>query len=72
MQVEATFAELPAAPLQLRVSRSSPGRYALHDFAKNVYDVHAYDADGRELRLERPDAAGWNVPVHADSVTIKY
>ena len=47
MQVDATFAELPAAPLQLRMSRSSPGRYALHDFAKNVYDVHAYDSNGR-------------------------
>jgi predicted metalloprotease with PDZ domain len=72
MQVEATFTELGAAPLQLRISRSSPGRYAIHDFAKNVYDVHAYDAGGRELRLERPDPAGWNVPTHAGSVTIKY
>jgi predicted metalloprotease with PDZ domain len=72
MQVEATFAELGAAPLQLRVSRSSPGRYAIHDFARNVYDVHAYNTDGRELQLERPDATGWSVPAHADRVTLKY
>ena len=72
MQVEATFTELGAAPLQLRISRSSPGRYAIHDFAKNVYDVHAYGADGRELRLERADDAGWTVPAHAASVTVKY
>jgi predicted metalloprotease with PDZ domain len=72
MQVEATFTELDAAPLQLRISRSSPGRYAIHDFAKNVYDVHAYDNGGGELRLERPDPAGWNVPAHADTVTVKY
>lgn len=72
MQVDATFAELGAAPLQLRISRSSPGRYAIHDFAKNVYDVHAYGPDGRELRLERADAAGWSVPAHAESVTLKY
>ena len=44
MQVEATFPDLPAAPLELRMSRSSPGRYSLHDFAKNVYDVHAFAA----------------------------
>ena len=37
------------------MSRSSPGRYSLHDFAKNVYDVHAFGADGRELAI---DAAG--------------
>ena len=29
MQVEATFAELGSAALELRMSRSSPGRYAL-------------------------------------------
>src|SRR3954466_394305 len=48
MQVEATFTELPSAALELRMSRSSPGRYSLHDFAKNVYDVHATGSDGRE------------------------
>ena len=56
MQVEATFAGSGAAgTLELRMSRSSPGRYSLHDFAKNVYDVHAFGADGRELD---DDAAG--------------
>ena len=37
--VEIVFADLPAGPLELRMSRSSPGRYALHEFAKNVFDV---------------------------------
>ena len=49
MQVEATFPELGAGALELRMSRSSPGRYSLHDFAKNVYDVHVTDDSGREL-----------------------
>jgi hypothetical protein len=40
MQVDASFTELSADTLELRMSRSSPGRYSLHDFAKNVYDVH--------------------------------
>ena len=47
MQVEATFTDLPEAPLELRMSRSSPGRYSLHDFAKNVYEVEARDATVR-------------------------
>jgi len=72
MQVDATFADLTEAPLQLRISRSSPGRYAIHDFAKNVYDVHAYGSSGRELRFERPDDAGWTIAAHPASVTIKY
>ena len=36
MQVEVRFPEVPAGPLQVRMSRSSPGRYALAEFAKNV------------------------------------
>ena len=48
MQVEATFPGVAQPTLELRMSRSSPGRYSLHDFAKNVYDIHAFSADGRE------------------------
>lgn len=72
MQVEASFPELGAGTLELRMSRSSPGRYSLHDFAKNVYDVHAFAADGRELPTTRPDPYGWNVSGHGGSVTVKY
>lgn len=71
MQVEATFADLDQAPLELRMSRSSPGRYSLHDFAKNVYDVHAVE-DGRELPMVRPDPHGWTVPRHGSRVTVTY
>src|SRR2546425_1759330 len=75
MQVEASFTELAQAPLELRMSRASPGRYSLHDFAKNVYDVHAFGRDGRELppaSVTRPDPYGWNVSGHGGSVTVKY
>jgi predicted metalloprotease with PDZ domain len=72
MQVEVAFTELGSAPLELRMSRSSPGRYSLHDFAKNVYDVHAVDPDGRELATTRPDPYGWTVPAHGANVTVRY
>jgi hypothetical protein len=39
MQVEARFPAVPSGTLQFRMARSSPGRYALHEFAKNVFDV---------------------------------
>src|SRR5205814_9854822 len=72
MQVEASFTELTAAPLELRMSVSSPGRYSLHDFAKNVYDVHAAGADRRELNVTRSDASGWIVPEHGSALTVRY
>ena len=31
------------------MSRTSPGRYALHEFAKNVYDVRAFDGAGHAI-----------------------
>jgi predicted metalloprotease with PDZ domain len=72
MQVEATFPDLPDTTLELRMSRSSPGRYSLHDFAKNVFDVHAFDRDGREIMPARPDPYGWNVAGHGGAVTVRY
>jgi predicted metalloprotease with PDZ domain len=72
MQVEATFPDLTGQTLELRMSRASPGRYSLHDFAKNVYDVRAFALDGRELPTTRPDPYGWNVSDHGGAVKVTY
>src|SRR5690606_24073839 len=63
---------LPAKPLELRMARSSPGRYALHEFAKNVYDVRAYDVDNRPLTVTRPNEHQWNVAGHKGHVRVTY
>jgi predicted metalloprotease with PDZ domain len=72
MQVEATFTDVPAGPLQLRMSRSSPGRYALHEFAKNVIDVRATDGGGRPLSITRPEPHQWDVDGHSGEVRVTY
>ena len=72
VQVEAVFPDLGSAPLDLRTSRSSPGRYSLHDFAKNVYDVHAVDGDGHAVALAQPDPYGWRIENHGGTVTVRY
>jgi predicted metalloprotease with PDZ domain len=72
LQVDASFPDLTTSPLELRMSVSSPGRYSLHDFAKNVYDVHATGPDGRELEITRPDPSGWTVPDHGAVVNVRY
>ena len=71
-QVVVTFSDLPAGTLQIRMSRSSPGRYAVHEFAKNVYDVHAFDGKGAELTPTRPDPSEWDVAGHDGTVRIAY
>jgi predicted metalloprotease with PDZ domain len=72
MQVDATFAEVPAGPLRVRMSRTSPGRYALHEFAKNVFDVRVTDGKGRALTPLRPNLHEWGVPGHDGTVVVSY
>jgi len=72
MQVEVSFSNLGTGPLELRMSRSSPGRYSLHDFGKNVYDVHVFAADRTELETTRPDPYGWSVSGHRGNATVRY
>ncbi len=71
MQVEIRLTDLSDRPLELRMSRSSPGRYSQHDFAKNVYDVRAVSSQ-RELTAVRSDPHGWVVRDHGGSATIRY
>jgi len=72
MQVEIAFADLPDGPLELHMSRSSPGRYALHEFAKNVFDVTVADAAGAPLVVDRPSPHLWRVARPGSSVRVRY
>jgi predicted metalloprotease with PDZ domain len=71
-RISVTFTDLPAPALELRMSRSSPGRYAIHEFAKNVYSVRAEDGNGAPLQITRPNPYQWDVPVHDDTVRVIY
>jgi predicted metalloprotease with PDZ domain len=72
MTVDVHFDEVPAGLIELRMSRSSPGRYALHEFAKNVFDVRITDASGAALPVSRPNPHQWNVTAHNGSVRVAY
>jgi predicted metalloprotease with PDZ domain len=72
MQVEVTFADVPPGTLEVMMSRASPGRYALHEFARNVYDVQIDDGAGVPLGVERPNPSQWDVPAHRGTVRVRY
>jgi predicted metalloprotease with PDZ domain len=72
MQVEMTFANLGARPLDVRMSRSSPGRYAVAEFAKNVFSVEAFNGNGQKLAYTRPDVDVWRVDGHNGTVRVVY
>lgn len=71
-QITATFKNLNSDTVEFRMSRSSPGRYALHEFAKNVYDVNVTDGNGKVLKATRPDPYSWNVKGHNGTLIVSY
>ena len=72
MQVEITFPNLMTQPLDVRMSRSSPGRYAVAEFAKNVFSVEAYNGKNQKLAYSRPDPDVWRVGGHDGTVKVVY
>jgi predicted metalloprotease with PDZ domain len=71
-QVEVVFPDLPSGTLEARMSRSSPGRYALHEYAKNVFDLRAFDGKGKALAATRPNPYQWDIAGHDGTVRIVY
>ena len=72
MQVEARFTGLPDGTAEIRMSRTSPGRYALHEFVKNVFEVTITDGAGKVLVPTRPSLHQWNVTGHGGTVVVTY
>ncbi|WP_347923523.1 peptidase M61 [Pontimicrobium sp. SW4] len=70
--VEATFTNLKSGEVEFRMSRTSPGRYALHEFMKNVYAVKVTDGQGNELETTRPDPYSWKVNGHDGTLKVSY
>lgn len=70
--IAVTYRGLAKGPVEFRMARSSPGRYALHEFAKNVYSVSATNGAGKPLIVERLDPYGWRVAGHDGTVTVRY
>ncbi len=70
--VTVIWRDLPPGPLEVRMSRSSPGRYRLHEFAKNVSAVEAETADGAPLEVLNEGPHGWLVPYHEGTVLLRY
>lgn len=70
--VSATFPDIASDTLTFRMSRTSPGRYALHEFAKNVYNFKAKDNKGNSLQVSRTNPYEWKVSGHDGTIVISY
>ena len=64
--------DIPKGPAIFRMSRSSPGRYATHEFGKNTYSVKAFDKAGNPLTIEKIDGDVYRVPKHNGFINVTY
>lgn len=70
--ISITVPQAPPGPLKVRVSRSSPGRYATHEFGKNIYNVQAFDGSGKSLHIKQVEGDVYEVLQHTEKVKITY
>lgn len=71
-EITLTMENLLPGTVTIAMSRTSPGRYALHEFAKNVYNVTATNSQGDTLDIERPDLHNWEIDGHDGTVKFSY
>jgi len=72
IDITINFPSLPQKALVVHMPTASPGRYAIHNFAKNVYDVKATDSKGNILKVYKRLADEWEIAGHDGHVTFQY
>lgn len=71
-EIVLTVPNAPSGAIRVRMSRSSAGRYATHEFGKNIYNIKASDVDGTGLEIRQLEGDLYEIPVHGDAVKISY
>jgi predicted metalloprotease with PDZ domain len=67
-----TVPQAPTGKMFVRMSRSSAGRYATHEFGKNIYNIKASNVDGSSLVITQIEGDLYEIPDHAETVKISY
>jgi len=72
-EITMTIPKAPDRSFKVRMSRSSAGRYATHEFGKNIYNVRATDADGTPVDIKQIEGDVYMVgDDHEQTVVIHY
>ena len=71
-EIVLTIPQAPGGRLLLRMSRSSAGRYATHEFGKNIYNIKAYTQGDTSLKINQIEGDLYEIPVHGNTVKVSY
>ena len=71
-EITLTVKNINTNTLTAVMSKSSPGRYAEHNFGKNVYHVNAFDEDNTDITIQKTESHQWEFHNINNSLTISY
>lgn len=70
--VSLTFTSTPEQAYTLSLPSWLPGSYMIRDFAKNIVEISAIDADNNTIELTKKDKQSWLVTSPNKKITINY
>ncbi|MEO6524118.1 MAG: M61 family peptidase [Mucilaginibacter sp.] len=71
-EITMTIPEAPSGNVRVRMSRSSAGRYATHEFGKNIYNVKALTIDNKELAMKQLEGDVYEINNQEPAFKISY
>ncbi len=71
-EVSMHMEEIKEKPLRFKMSRSSPGRYATHEFGKNIYHLKAFDENQKPLPIKVLQGDIFQIDNPGSKVKIQY
>ncbi|MFT7121336.1 MAG: putative metalloprotease with PDZ domain [Neolewinella sp.] len=72
LKIAVEFPAVKPGVFTVKMPQSSPGRYATHNFAKNVYDLAAFDSEGTVIHLSQENSSEWAITGHDGYVRLEY
>jgi predicted metalloprotease with PDZ domain len=71
-EIDIQLGKFKGDQLSAVMSKTSPGRYAVHDFGKNVYNLKAYGLNNSALPIQRIEPDVWAVGNIQGALSIQY
>ena len=72
LAVSVEFSDLTNDPLHVRMSSASPGRYARHEFSKNIIDIVFTGVADSTTTVQPLGLGHWKVTDHGGTVRVQY
>jgi predicted metalloprotease with PDZ domain len=72
-EIVMTIPQAPTRDFKVRMSRSSAGRYATHEFGKNIYNVSITDVNGKPVSFKQTEGDVYEIDGdHPETVVVHY